>query len=37
LPFSAFRAFLLRSFVWSDPLITWAEPTLFLGTKVAAA
>ena len=30
LPFSAFRAFALKSFVCSDPLTTWGEATVFL-------
>ena len=33
----AFLAFALRSFVWSEPLTTWGEATLFLGPSAVEA
>jgi hypothetical protein len=37
LPFRDFFAFLLKSTVWSDPLITCLEPTLFTTSFDAAS
>jgi hypothetical protein len=36
-PLSAATAFFDRSVFWSDPLMTCAEPMLFIGTSTAAA
>jgi len=37
LPFGAFLAFALKSFVWSEPLTTWGEAALFPGPSAVEA